>query len=118
MVAGDDHLKSDVSAWTVLGSGVLEREGYTPDFSAYFSGSGPRQCLKFNTRIFKVTVDASVLEGVTLKVGEGTTVVVPGDGSEGWCGGFHNGVYCGRGGVELVGEPTGEPSRRDIGHCP
>ena len=103
MVAGDDYFKSGVSAWTVLGAGALKREGYTPDFSAYVSGSGPFQCFRFNTRIFGVTVDASVLEGVTLKVGVGTTVVVPGDRGEGWDGGFHDGVYCGRGGVELVG---------------
>ena len=109
MVAGDDHFKSDVSAWTVLGAGALEREGYTPDFSAYVRGSGPCWCLRFNTRIFEATVDTSVLEGVTLKVGVGSTVVVTGGGGEGWCGGFHDRVYCGRGGVVLVGEPTGEP---------
>jgi len=27
VVAGDDHFKSNVSAWTVLGAGALEREG-------------------------------------------------------------------------------------------
>jgi len=83
------------------GGGSAGEGGCTPDFSACVRGSGPCRCLRFNTRVFEATVDASVLEIVTLKVGVGTTVVVLVDGGEGWCGGFHDGVYCGSGGWNL-----------------
>jgi len=60
-------------------------------------------------RIFEAAMDASVLDGVTSKVGVGTTVVVLGDGGEGWCGGFHNSVYCeGGGGGRTCGGTNGK----------
>jgi len=65
VVAGVDNFKSDVSSWTVLGTGALGGggvEGYVPDFSAYVSGSGPCRCLRFTRKIFGAAADASVLE--------------------------------------------------------
>ena len=81
----------------MLGAGELEGERYIPYFSVYISGSGLCHYLRSNARIFDMTVDASVLKGVTLKMGTKTTVVVLGDGGERWCGGINNGVYCGGG---------------------
>jgi len=78
VVAGVNHFKSDINLWTFLGTGALEGEGSTPDFSVYAIRSGPCRCLRFNMRIFEAAVDAGVLEGVTSKVGVGTTMVVPG----------------------------------------
>jgi len=67
VVAGVDNFRSDVSSWTVLGTGALgggkNGEGYVPDFSAYVSGSGPCRCLRFTRKIFGAAADASVLEG-------------------------------------------------------
>jgi len=63
VVAGVENFKTDVSSWTVLGSGALREKGYIPDFSAYVSGSGPCRCLRFTRTIFEAALEASVLEG-------------------------------------------------------
>jgi len=66
VVAGNDNFRSDVSAWTILGTGALEDESYAPDFSAYVS-SGPCRCLRFTRKIFTAAADQSVLEKLPSK---------------------------------------------------
>jgi len=61
VVAGNDNFRSDISAWSVLGTNALEDEKYVPDFSAYVS-SGPCRCLRFTRKIFTAAADQSVLE--------------------------------------------------------
>jgi len=79
VVAGAENFKSDVSSWTVLGSGALQNNDYTPDFSAYVSGSGPCRCLRFTRTIFEAAVKASTLEGAP-KAGVPSLSVNCGDG--------------------------------------
>jgi metal transporter CNNM len=61
VVAGDDNFRSDVSSWSLLGSGALSDPSYAPDFSAYVS-NGPCRCLRLSRSRFSAAVDASALE--------------------------------------------------------
>jgi metal transporter CNNM len=68
VLAGNDNFRSDSSSWSVIATGALTDETYTPDFSAYVS-SGPCRCLQFKREIFTAACDASILENIPLKKG-------------------------------------------------
>ncbi len=78
--AGNDNFRSDISSWSILATGALTEDNYSPDFSAYVS-SGPCRVLQFTKEIFQAAVNASILEKVpddnVITKKDGSKIITP-----------------------------------------
>lgn len=61
VLVGSENFRSDVSSWSVLGSGAIKDSNWIPDYTAYVSG-GPCRCIQIKRDAFVDSADASVLE--------------------------------------------------------
>jgi hypothetical protein len=61
VLVGADQFRSDVSSWTLLAAGALEKSDYVPDFSAFVS-NGPCRCIRISRSRFTAALDTSVVE--------------------------------------------------------
>ena len=64
VIAGADQFRSDVSSWSVLGTGALQQASYSPDFTAFVTG-GPCRCIRIAKARFDEAVDASAVERIS-----------------------------------------------------
>lgn len=80
VLAGNDNFRADMTSWSILATGALTEDNYSPDFSAYVS-SGPCRCLQFSKEIFQAAVNASILEKVpddnVITKHDGSKIITP-----------------------------------------
>merc|ERR1712241_1661052 len=58
---GSENFRSDISSWSVLGAGALQKKEWVPDYSAFVS-DGPCRCIRIERDSFIEASDASVFE--------------------------------------------------------
>jgi hypothetical protein len=61
VLVGADQFRSELSSWSLIGTGALDNPEYKPDFSAFVS-SGPCRCIRISRARFSTAVDASAFE--------------------------------------------------------
>jgi len=61
ILVGSENFRSDISSWSVLGAGALQKNEWIPDYSAFVS-DGPCRCIRIERDSFIESSDASVFE--------------------------------------------------------
>jgi len=61
ILVGSENFRSDISSWSVLGAGALQKNEWIPDYSAFVS-DGPCRCIRIKRDSFIESSDASVFE--------------------------------------------------------
>merc|ERR1712188_77660 len=81
ILVGSENFRSDLSSWSILGSGALQNKEWFPDYSAFVS-DGPCRCIRIKRDGFVESADASVFERrmIENKVGAALSVTSSAEG--------------------------------------
>eukprot|EP00536_Pseudo-nitzschia_multiseries_P005578 jgi/Psemu1/254626/estExt_Genewise1Plus.C_1070002 len=66
IIVGSENFRSELSAWSVLGSKALEDRDWAPDYSAFVS-DGPCRCLQIHRTAYLESFDSSVFERILVE---------------------------------------------------